>query len=116
MNGIKSLTMKLLPEKLANDLRRLRRLLGYELYEPAPVDNTYEWLNYSFLEILRDNRSATRPSYIWGVLQGASLAKVLGLPRVSVIEFGVAGGGGLIALERIAEAVERKTELAIVWV
>jgi hypothetical protein len=40
-------------------------------------------------------------------LQGAHLAKALGIKRVSVIEFGVAGGNGLVALDRIAEKVEQ---------
>jgi hypothetical protein len=47
------------------------------------------------------------------VLQGVSLAKVLNLPRVSVFEFGVAGGSGLVSLERVAELVEQKTGVGI---
>jgi hypothetical protein len=43
-----------------------------------------------------------RPHYAYGVQQGAYLANRLGLPAISVIEFGVAGGRGLIALEEIA--------------
>jgi hypothetical protein len=46
-------------------------------------------------------------------MQGAALAKVLGLPRVSVIEFGVGGGQGLLALEPISEVIERKTNIGI---
>jgi hypothetical protein len=46
-------------------------------------------------------------------MQGAALAKVLGLPRVSVIEFGVAGGRGLLVLEKISELIERKTNVGI---
>src|SRR3972149_1664776 len=45
-----------------------------------------------------------RPWYAWGVLCGVDLAQSLGIDRVSVIEFGVAGGRGLISLERIASA------------
>jgi hypothetical protein len=47
-----------------------------------------------------------RPWYAWGVLCGVDLAQALGIDRVSVIEFGVAGGRGLIELERIASKVE----------
>jgi hypothetical protein len=43
-----------------------------------------------------------RPHYAYGVQQGAYLANRLGLPAISVIEFGVAGGRGLIALEEVA--------------
>jgi hypothetical protein len=35
-----------------------------------------------------------------------NLAKVLGLKRVSFIEFGVAGGNGLVTLERIAQTLQ----------
>jgi hypothetical protein len=51
--------------------------------------------------------------YTWGVIQGAALAKVLGLPRISVIEFGVAGGFGLLALETICEIIEGRTDIGI---
>jgi pimeloyl-ACP methyl ester carboxylesterase len=48
-----------------------------------------------------------RPAYGWCVLAAAQLAKRLGLTRVSVVEFGVAGGNGLLALENHAEQVRR---------
>lgn len=44
----------------------------------------------------------TRPHYLWGTLLAARLARGLGLPRVAVLELGVAGGNGLLALERAA--------------
>jgi hypothetical protein len=47
-----------------------------------------------------------RPHYAYGVYSAADQAKRLGLDAIQVIEFGVAGGRGLIALERIAAAVE----------
>jgi hypothetical protein len=47
-----------------------------------------------------------RPHYAYLVYQAAQLAHRLGHKRVSVLEFGVAGGGGLLALERHAEWVE----------
>jgi hypothetical protein len=42
----------------------------------------------------------------WGVVQGTGLAQTLGIQRISVVEFGVAGGNGLIALKDIAVRVE----------
>ena len=54
-----------------------------------------------------------RPSYSWGVLCGAYLAKALKIDRVSVVEFGVAGGNGLIALEKAAEQIEPILGLAL---
>ena len=49
-----------------------------------------------------------RPNYAHILTEGALLAKQLGLRRVSAIEFGVAGGNGLLAMERLAEKVEAR--------
>jgi hypothetical protein len=46
-----------------------------------------------------------RPHYVWGVLNGAYLAHALRIKRISAIEFGVAGGNGLVILELIAHRV-----------
>jgi len=70
----------------------------------------YDWLRPAFLQV---ERVCPRPNYAWGVLQGAALAKILGHPRISVIEFGVAGGGGLVAMEHAAQEVERLTGVGI---
>ena len=51
--------------------------------------------------------ASARPQYLWGVLQAASEGRNLGLPGVSVLEFGVAGGNGIVALEQAASAAER---------
>ena len=54
-----------------------------------------------------------RPHYAYGVQQGALLAKALGLPRITVIEFGVAGGNGLVELERLAADASKAIGVAI---
>lgn len=54
-----------------------------------------------------------RPEYLVGVLEGADLALRGGIREICVIEFGVAGGSGLIALQGYAEAVERETGVRI---
>jgi hypothetical protein len=46
-----------------------------------------------------------RPHYTYGVFSAARLASRLDLPAVSVVEFGVAGGAGLVALEAIAAEI-----------
>jgi hypothetical protein len=48
-----------------------------------------------------------RPNYAYIIHQAASLARRLGLPRISVLEFGVAGGAGLLWMERHADAIEK---------
>ena len=33
-----------------------------------------------------------RPHFAWGAVQAVNLAKALDIPRISLVEFGVAGG------------------------
>lgn len=56
---------------------------------------------------------SSRPAYLVGVLAAARQARRQGVEAISVIEFGVAGGSGLVALQEDAEAVERETGVAI---
>ena len=55
-----------------------------------------------------------RPHYGHCLLQAAVLARSLGHDRISAIEFGVAGGNGLVALERHAEHVQKETGVQVV--
>jgi hypothetical protein len=57
--------------------------------------------------------AADRPHYLAGVLYAAEQAKREGHDDISVIEFGVAEGYGLLVLERHAAAVERETGIRI---
>jgi len=54
-----------------------------------------------------------RPNYLAGVLAAADMAKADGINETSVIEFGVAGGGGLVKLQEYAELVEKQTGVKI---
>jgi hypothetical protein len=69
-------------------------------------DFAYPWMNYLFTTLLKGGQGLLRPSYRWGVLNGAYLAHALATDSISVLEFGVAGGQGLLSLERIAQRVE----------
>lgn len=53
------------------------------------------------------------PQYAYGTYYAALQAKALGLTEISVIEFGVAGGNGLVALEEIAVEVEAATGVGV---
>jgi hypothetical protein len=53
------------------------------------------------------------PHYAYGLFWAATLASRLGTSRISAIEFGVAGGRGLIALERVAAEITAATGVAI---
>ena len=54
-----------------------------------------------------------RPAYLIGVLNAARRALKEGVREISVIEFGVAGGSGLVVLEREAGAVEQELGVGI---
>jgi hypothetical protein len=57
-----------------------------------------------------------RPHYLWSVLLAAVTAKGLGLDALSVVELGVAGGNGLMALEEAARATEALLDVEVeVW-
>ena len=94
-------------QMLKSTIRKAARTLRRWVEDPnGPVDS---WaapytLNSIYSKIM--DRPGCDHDYAWGVMQGVNLARVLGLTRVSVIEFGVAGGNGLLTLERIAETAE----------
>lgn len=70
---------------------------------------SWGWLNQLSQRLFWDNPGATiRPQYAWGTVFAAALARALGLTDVSVLEFGVAGGRGLLAFQDIAEGVTAK--------
>jgi hypothetical protein len=54
-----------------------------------------------------------RPAYAYGVYSAASLAKQLGMSRMAAIEFGVAQGEGLVALERVCADVGAALDISI---
>ena len=54
-----------------------------------------------------------RPHYFAGVLAGAAQALREGITEVSVFEFGVAGGNGLVALQAHSDLIERETGVRI---
>ncbi len=55
----------------------------------------------------------SHPAYLHGVLHAALEAARVQQPEISVIEFGVAGGVGLLALQRCARRVESATDVRI---
>lgn len=54
-----------------------------------------------------------RPHYAFCTYHAARLADLLGIERISLVEFGVAGGNGLVELERLAELVEQEFKVRI---
>jgi hypothetical protein len=58
-------------------------------------------------ELRLDFDAFARPAYAYGMYQAAVLAKRLDLKSVTAIEFGVAGGAGLLEMERLAFEIEK---------
>lgn len=56
---------------------------------------------------------SARPAYLLGLVTAAAQARRQHLDAISVIEFGVAGGDGLVALQYEAEAVEQATGIHV---
>src|SRR5262249_5196981 len=54
-----------------------------------------------------------RPWYAHGMYEAAVLARKLKLPGISVIEFGVAQGSGLVAMEDLARHIRKKVGVQI---
>jgi len=53
-----------------------------------------------------------RPNYAYGMLRAADLARYLGLKRVTICEFGVATGNGLIAMVDLAGRLEPESGIS----
>jgi hypothetical protein len=67
----------------------------------TPIDDAYSTeagLARLLLEAVQDEDF---PQYGYGVVQAAALAGRLGVPAISVLELGVAGGNGLLALQSL---------------
>lgn len=79
---------------------------------PEPLF-AYTWVNRILTKALAEQPERLRPDYSWGVLHAGHLAKWLGVPRITVIELGVAGGNGLCALENAAALAERHLPVEI---
>lgn len=73
----------------------------------------YDWFDIVLRRMeLREPRHL-RPSYSFGAVQAAYSARNLGYRRISLIEFGVAGGRGLVALDRLAPLLEEAFGLEV---
>ncbi len=89
--------------KIMREPRPVRRALGLLL------KNIPAFQYKTRVELFWENR----PHYAYCVLKGAELAQKLKIKDISVVEFGVAGGNGLLNLEIHAAAAERATGVKV---
>jgi len=99
--------VRLLPPAGADALRRARRKLRQRAGRPDDSIKRSHWgtVNTALVHAMEDEPGRHRPQYLWSLLHAGGVARSLGYPAVSALEFGVAGGNGLVALEAAAERV-----------
>ena len=88
-------------ETLKRVCYKLRRLLRFERLLPAvwrkiPIGSYMFRMHFDAVE---------RPHYAFGIYSACMQACALDMPRITICEFGVAGGNGLLAMERAAAKI-----------
>jgi hypothetical protein len=107
--AIRRLARAAVPDSWRPRARELAQRRGWVAPPPSPDDDPFA---YPFREIM-SRTSSLYPHYLWGTMCAAELAAGLGYGRISVIEFGVAGGNGLLELERHASWVQKRSGVTI---
>ena len=89
---------------------KITRLLGYPLHFCIG----YLWAKlFGSLKSKIVFDTFRLPHYAFGVYEAAARAKQLGMKHITVIEFGVANGRGLVAMATYAEIVQRHLGISI---
>lgn len=70
------------------------------------ISVTKNYVDYDF-DTLFNHQQIIRPNYAYCMLNAAILAERLGMQKLSILEFGVAGGNGLLAIEYLADKIQR---------
>ena len=96
-----------------NSLHRLKRNALRQVFRLPGARLLGSKLPITSLETRVSLGLGQKPMYTFGIYSAAVLAKGLGLKGISAIEFGVAGGRGLLAMEKAAEEVGRHFGIAI---
>ena len=90
-----------LRQGLANGLFRRYTLMGLAKAGLLSKRFVYDWA------------LVPRPHYAYGLLHAASESKSLGHQRITAIEFGVAGGNGLLEMELYASEISQLMDIEI---
>jgi hypothetical protein len=90
-------------------------LLSRLAEEPPFRIFTQKFVKYFFSSVRMHSKwdTSLRPNYLFGVLRAADQALEDGIRKILAIEFGVAAGNGLLALQSAAETVEKETGITI---
>jgi hypothetical protein len=102
---------------------KLADLLGHRFWEQQLADRLGEPLHLNLASVLVKLLGGFRAKvafdlierrrYAMPLLKAADYAKALGIPKIYVLEFGIAAGAGLVNLAWLAEQVTRETGVEI---
>jgi len=85
----------------------LLRTLAWAVARPDSIVRTVvRKFGIGSFEFRLELEAFERPAYAYCMWHAARLSHALGLPKISAIEFGVAGGNGLVAIEGLAREIE----------
>ncbi|MEL6997632.1 MAG: hypothetical protein AAFP68_05170 [Pseudomonadota bacterium] len=94
----------------------VRKLLNFFLSPQKLVFKAWALTGAGSFRLRLDYDIFPRPHYAYCLYHAARQAQALGLTRISVMEFGVAGGNGLLALEALAAQIEKEIPVEVeIW-
>lgn len=96
-----------MPSRMVHFAIRLRETFSPQ---PCPFDTAAVGLHKAER---RGVGPLSHPAYLYGMLSAARTAAATGARSFSALEFGVAGGNGIVALQGYAEQIEREYGLKI---
>lgn len=101
----------------------LRKLLKGRIWRKIFVERLSEPIHLNFISLFIlmfgslkkkvDFDLVIRPQHAYGILESALMAKQMGIKSISIIEFGVASGAGLLNMISISKRVTRATGVQV---
>jgi hypothetical protein len=107
--ALRRLARAAIPEAVRPRARAIAEQRGWIAPTPSADEQPFE---YPFWQIVAHHPSPY-PQYLWGTMCAAVTGAALGYERITAIEFGVAGGNGLLELERVAQWTARRAGIAV---
>lgn len=91
----------------------IRKALNFILNPQKIIFKAWKHIPIGSYRLRLDYDIFPRPHYAFCVYHAAKLAEKLGYDKISIAEFGVAGGAGLLELEKLAAEVEKEFSVKI---
>lgn len=101
----------------------VKRLLNKDIWKKIYLQRLTEPLHLNFISLFVflfgslkrkiDYDLIIRPHHAYGIMQAALNAQKQGLQSITILEFGVANGAGLMNMIAIAKRVEKETKIKI---